>query len=100
MVRDLDGSASTVADYLNGLEIDNKLRQTGWGQACDFCDSQSTLPIRLFDAGGEFTHFSVLPASCEGWGQACDFCDSQSTLPIRLFDAGGEFTHFSVLPAS
>jgi YD repeat-containing protein len=31
ILRDLDGSGATIADYLNGPSIDNKLRQTASG---------------------------------------------------------------------
>src|SRR5437762_10702010 len=36
VIRDLDGSGNTVADYLNGTGIDNKLRQIAGGSASYF----------------------------------------------------------------
>jgi RHS repeat-associated protein len=52
VVRDLDGSGNTVADYLNGPGIDNKLRQTASGAVSYFaCDHLGTTSA-IIDASG------------------------------------------------
>ena len=52
VVRDLDGSGATTADYLNGPGIDNKLRQTSGGTAAYYLDDHLGTTRALADASG------------------------------------------------
>ena len=52
VLRDLDGSGATVADYLNGPGIDNKLRQTISGSASYFLTDHLRTTRSLVDATG------------------------------------------------
>ncbi|MGH9873043.1 MAG: RHS repeat-associated core domain-containing protein [Pyrinomonadaceae bacterium] len=52
VVRDLDGSGATIADYLNGPGIDNKLRQTVSGSASYFITDHLSTTRALTDASG------------------------------------------------
>jgi hypothetical protein len=52
VLRDLDGSGSTVADYLNGPDIDNKLRQTSGGTVLYFIQDHLATTRALADASG------------------------------------------------
>ena len=52
VVRDLDGSGSTVADYLNGPGIDNKFRQTAGGVASYLVTDHLGSTRALADASG------------------------------------------------
>jgi RHS repeat-associated protein len=53
VLRDLDGSGSTIADYLNGPGIDNKLRQTSGGTALYFIQDHLATTRALADASGD-----------------------------------------------
>ncbi|MGH9873047.1 MAG: RHS repeat-associated core domain-containing protein [Pyrinomonadaceae bacterium] len=55
MLRDLDGSGATTADYLNGPGIDNKLRQTISGTASYFLADHLGTTRSLTDASGNIT---------------------------------------------
>ena len=55
VVRDLDGSGSTVADYLNGVAVDNKLRQTISGTTSYFFTDHLGTTRVLTDASGGIT---------------------------------------------
>ncbi len=55
VVRDLDGSGATIADYLNGPGIDNKLRQTISGTASYFLVDHLGTTRSLADSGGTIT---------------------------------------------
>ena len=52
VLRDLDGSGSTIADYLNAPGIDNKLRQTTSGTASYFITDHLGTTRALTDATG------------------------------------------------
>jgi RHS repeat-associated protein len=52
VLRDLDGNGNTVADYLNGPGIDNKLRQTTGGTASYFVTDHLSTTRGLTDASG------------------------------------------------
>ena len=52
VVRDLDGNGATVADYLNGPGIDNKLRQATGGTASYFITDHLSTTRALTDASG------------------------------------------------
>jgi RHS repeat-associated protein len=52
VLRDLDGNSNTVADYLNGPGIDNKLRQTTSGTASYFVTDYLGTTLGLTDASG------------------------------------------------
>ena len=51
-VRDLDGNGNTVADYLNGPGIDNKLRETSGSSASYFLTDHLGATRALTDASG------------------------------------------------
>jgi RHS repeat-associated protein len=55
VVRDLDGSGATIADYLNGPGIDNKLRQTASGSVSYFATDHLGTTRALTDASGNVT---------------------------------------------
>jgi RHS repeat-associated protein len=55
VMRDLDGTGATVADYLNGSGIDNKLRQTASGVVSYFLTDHLGTTRALTDAGGNVT---------------------------------------------
>jgi RHS repeat-associated protein len=55
VVRDLDGSGSTIADYLNGPGIDNKIRQTSGGASSYFVTDHLGTTRALTDASGNVT---------------------------------------------
>jgi RHS repeat-associated protein len=55
VLRDLDGSGNTVADYLNGPGIDNKLRQTASGVVSYFATDHLGTTRALTDASGSLT---------------------------------------------
>ncbi|MGH9904915.1 MAG: RHS repeat-associated core domain-containing protein, partial [Pyrinomonadaceae bacterium] len=55
VVRDLDGSGATIADYLNTPSIDNKLRQTISGTASYFLSDHLGTTRGLADASGNVT---------------------------------------------
>jgi RHS repeat-associated protein len=55
VIRDLDGSGNTVADYLNGLGVDNKLRQVVSGTASYFLSDHLGSTRALADASGSVT---------------------------------------------
>jgi RHS repeat-associated protein len=55
VVRDLDGSGNTVADYLNGPGIDNKLRQAAGGVVSYFASDHLGTTRALTDASGSLT---------------------------------------------
>ena len=52
VLRDLDGNGNTVADYLNGPGIDNKLRQTAGTTAAYFATDHLGTTRALTDEGG------------------------------------------------
>ena len=52
VLRDLDGSGATIADYLNGPGIDNKLRQTISGTAAYFITDHLGSTRALADTSG------------------------------------------------
>lgn len=52
VLRDLDGNGNTVADYLNGLGIDNKLRETTSGSTSYFVTDHLGTTRGLTDASG------------------------------------------------
>ena len=52
VLRDLDGNGNTIADYLNGPGIDNKLRQTSGGTALYFIQDHLATTRALADASG------------------------------------------------
>jgi RHS repeat-associated protein len=55
VVRDLDGTGSTIADYLNGPGIDNKLRQIVGGVPSYFVTDHLGTTRALTDASGTVT---------------------------------------------
>jgi RHS repeat-associated protein len=55
VVRDLDGNGNTVADYLNGSGIDNKLRQTTSGTTSYFATDHLGTTRALTDVSGNLT---------------------------------------------
>jgi RHS repeat-associated protein len=55
VMRDLDGTGATVADYLNGSGIDNKLRQTASGVVSYFLTDHLGTTRALTDASGSLT---------------------------------------------
>jgi RHS repeat-associated protein len=55
VIRDLDASGGMVADYLNGPDIDNKLRQTASGAASYFATDHLGSTRALTDASGNLT---------------------------------------------
>ena len=55
VVRDLDGSGATVADYVNALGIDEKLRQTSSGASSYFLSDHLQTTRALTDASGAVT---------------------------------------------
>ncbi|MGH9906763.1 MAG: RHS repeat domain-containing protein, partial [Pyrinomonadaceae bacterium] len=55
VVRDLDGSGATLADYLNDAGIDNKLRQTNGGTASYFLVDHLGTTRSLTDTSGNVT---------------------------------------------
>lgn len=55
VLRDLDGSGATIADYLNGPGVDNKLRQTLSGAASYFLTDHLGTIRSLTDASGNVT---------------------------------------------
>jgi hypothetical protein len=55
VVRDLDGSGNTVADYLNGPGIDNKLRQTASGVVSYFATDHLGTTVALTGASGSLS---------------------------------------------
>jgi YD repeat-containing protein len=52
VVRDLDGNGATIADYVNGPGIDNKLRQTAGGTASYFIHDHLGTTRALADTSG------------------------------------------------
>jgi RHS repeat-associated protein len=52
VLRDLDGSGNTIADYLNGPGIDNKFRQTSGSTALYFIQDHLGTTRALTDASG------------------------------------------------
>lgn len=58
VLRDLDGSGATIADYLNGPGIDNKLRQTASGIVSYFATDHLGNTRALTDASGTLTYDS------------------------------------------
>ncbi|HLN97621.1 MAG TPA: RHS repeat-associated core domain-containing protein, partial [Pyrinomonadaceae bacterium] len=52
VIRDLDGTGSTIADYLNGPGLDNKLRQTSGGVASYFITDHLGTTRGLTDGSG------------------------------------------------
>lgn len=52
VLRDLDGTGNTIADYLNGPGIDNKLRQTRGGTALYFIQDHLGTTRVLADGSG------------------------------------------------
>ena len=55
VVRDLDGSGNTIADYVNGPGIDNKLRQSIGGTALYFLQDHLGTTRAFADASGNLT---------------------------------------------
>lgn len=55
VIRDLDGNNATTADYLNGLDIDEKIRQTVSGTGSYFLTDHLGTNRALADAGGNLT---------------------------------------------
>jgi RHS repeat-associated protein len=55
VLRDLDGDGNTIADYLNGPGIDNKLRQTASGAVSYFGTDHLGTTLSLTDASGSLT---------------------------------------------
>jgi RHS repeat-associated protein len=55
VVRDLGGNGTTVADYLNGPGVDNKLRQTAGGTASYFVADHLGTTRAFTDASGAIT---------------------------------------------
>jgi RHS repeat-associated protein len=55
VIRDLDGSGNTIADYLNGLGVDNKLRQVVSGTTSYFLSDHLGTTRALADASGAVT---------------------------------------------
>ena len=55
VLRDLDGSGNTVADYLNGPGIDNKVRQTAGGTVAYFATDHLGSTRALTGASGNST---------------------------------------------
>jgi len=55
VIRDLDGSGNTIADYLNGLGVDDKLRQVVSGTASYFLSDHLGTTRALADASGTVT---------------------------------------------
>lgn len=55
VIRDLDASGSTIADYLNGPGLDNKLRQTANGVVSYFASDNLGTTRALSDASGTLT---------------------------------------------
>ncbi|MFZ0061414.1 MAG: RHS repeat-associated core domain-containing protein, partial [Pyrinomonadaceae bacterium] len=55
VMRDLDGTSATIADFLNGPGIDNKLRQTTSGTTSDFLADHLGTTRALADASGALT---------------------------------------------
>jgi RHS repeat-associated protein len=55
VMRDLDGSGSTIADYFNAPGIDKKLRQTVFGTATYFLTDHLGTTHALADANGSIT---------------------------------------------
>ena len=55
MVRDLDANGNTIADYLNGPGIDNKLQQTSGGAASYFLTDHLGSTRALTDPSGNIT---------------------------------------------
>jgi RHS repeat-associated protein len=52
VVRDLDGSGATVAEYLNGPGVDNKLRQVAGGNTSYFVSDHLNTTRALADSSG------------------------------------------------
>ncbi|MGH9930844.1 MAG: RHS repeat-associated core domain-containing protein [Pyrinomonadaceae bacterium] len=52
VVRDLDGSGATIADYINGPGVDNKLRQTAGGTTSYFVPDRLGTTRGLADSSG------------------------------------------------
>ena len=55
VVQDQDGSGNVVADYLNGLGVDNKLRQVAGGATAYFMSDHLGSTRGLTDANGSLT---------------------------------------------
>ncbi|MEK6282276.1 MAG: RHS repeat-associated core domain-containing protein [Acidobacteriota bacterium] len=55
VLRDLDGNGATIADYLNGPGIDNKLRQTISGSVSYFVTDHLGTTKALADGSGNLT---------------------------------------------
>lgn len=55
VIRDLDGTGATVAEYLNGPGIDNKLRQTTGASTSYFLTDHLGTTRALTDANGNIT---------------------------------------------
>lgn len=55
VLRDLDGSGATIADYLNGPGIDNKLRQISGGTVSYFVADHLGTTRAFADASGDLT---------------------------------------------
>ena len=55
VLRDLDGGGATIADYLNGPGIDNKIRQTLSGTVSYFATDHLGTTRGLTDASGNLT---------------------------------------------
>jgi RHS repeat-associated protein len=55
VVRDLDGSGSTIADYLDGPGIDNTIKQTAGGTASYFMADHLGTTRAFTDASGNLT---------------------------------------------
>jgi RHS repeat-associated protein len=83
IVRDLDGSDATVADYLNTLDIDDRLRQTSSGASHYFLsDHQQTTRV-LTDAGGNVTS----SLNYDSFGNVTGSSPTRYTYTGREFDA-------------
>ncbi|HEX6731394.1 MAG TPA: hypothetical protein VF074_15325, partial [Pyrinomonadaceae bacterium] len=55
VVRDLDTGGNTIANYLNGLGVDSKLRQTVGGTASSFLTDHLQTTRSLTDSSGNIT---------------------------------------------
>ncbi|MGH9873890.1 MAG: RHS repeat domain-containing protein [Pyrinomonadaceae bacterium] len=98
VLRDLDGSGATLADYLNGLGIDDKLRQTSGGATPYFltdhlgttrslADSSGNLSSSLgYDSFGNVTSGSV-PSRYTYTGREADSDTGLMFYRARWYDA-------------
>jgi RHS repeat-associated protein len=84
VLRDLDGAGATVTEYLNGLGIDNKLRQTAGGNTSYFLTDHLATTRANTDPTGAITS----SASYDSYGDvASGFASTRYTYTGREFDA-------------